>query len=191
VEAAKLAPKQSHELALVYEEENQKGTPTALPSPLLERWSCTCLRSIDNSGRLYLQKISRLQPANRCPQGKQPDHTAAQAAKSCMLPTERRRSNSLGSYGFFRDWQRTQTQSSVTAFGLETANGCLYNGSIHKGNLREICERIMRPRIRQIAQIHSAGGLVLHPRCVTHRRSGTSAADVQSAISQKTPDEGS
>jgi hypothetical protein len=41
-----------------------------------------------------------------------------------MLPTERRRSNSPGSYGLFRDWQRTQTQSSVTAFGLETANGC-------------------------------------------------------------------
>jgi hypothetical protein len=41
-----------------------------------------------------------------------------------MLPTERRRSNSPGSYGLFRDWQRTQTQSSVTAFGPETANGC-------------------------------------------------------------------
>ena len=60
VEAAKLAPKQSHELALVYEKEKQKG------------------------------------PANRA--------TLAVARKMvAYLP------------GLFRDWQRTQTQSSVTA----------------------------------------------------------------------------
>jgi hypothetical protein len=40
---------------------------------------------------------------------------SAQTARSCWLPTERRRSTSRGALGLFQDWQRTQTQSSVTA----------------------------------------------------------------------------
>ena len=39
----------------------------------------------------------------------------AQTARSCMLPTERRRSPPEALYELFRDWQRTQTQSSVKA----------------------------------------------------------------------------
>jgi hypothetical protein len=38
----------------------------------------------------------------------------AQAARSRRLPTGRG-ITSRGPYGLFRDWQRTQTQSSVTA----------------------------------------------------------------------------
>jgi hypothetical protein len=38
-----------------------------------------------------------------------------QTAWSCRLPTERRRAPSEALYELFRDWQRTHTQSSVTA----------------------------------------------------------------------------
>ena len=48
----------------------------------------------------------------------------AQAARSCRLPTERGRFTPEAPSELFRDWQRTQTQSSVTVFGPETANEC-------------------------------------------------------------------
>src|SRR6516165_3208570 len=49
---------------------------------------------------------------------------SAQAARSRRSPTGRRRAISRCSLGLFRDWRRTQTQSSVTALGPDTANGC-------------------------------------------------------------------
>src|SRR5208282_4270312 len=47
--------------------------------------------------------------------GKSTGLQSAQAARSCRLPTERRRSTPEALSELFRDWQRTQTQSSVTA----------------------------------------------------------------------------
>src|SRR6516162_6464350 len=49
---------------------------------------------------------------------------SAQAARSRTWPAGRRRAISRCSLGLFRDWRRTQTQSSVTALGPDTANGC-------------------------------------------------------------------
>ena len=49
---------------------------------------------------------------------------SAQTARSCKWPTGQRRAISRDSLGLFRDWQRTQTQSSVKVERLETANGC-------------------------------------------------------------------
>ena len=68
---------------------------------------------------------SPLQQPNRYPQEKnnkiaQPRRLPGPA--DCRL--SKGTSNSLDSYGLFRDWQRKQNQSSVAAFGLETANGC-------------------------------------------------------------------
>src|SRR5580658_7716279 len=49
----------------------------------------------------------------------------AQAARSRRLPTGPRGTTPEAHYELFRDWQRTQTQSSVTALAEpETANGC-------------------------------------------------------------------
>src|ERR1700758_2241170 len=45
----------------------------------------------------------------------QQDEQNAQTARSCMLPTERRRSPPEALYELFRDWQRIQTQSLVKA----------------------------------------------------------------------------
>ena len=48
----------------------------------------------------------------------------AQAARSRSLATERRSNFPEALFELFRDWQRTQTQSSAKAFEPEAANGC-------------------------------------------------------------------
>jgi transposase len=76
VEAAKLAPRLNHELAVIHEREKQKG----------------------NRNRATLA-VARKMVAYLPPSGEKKisGFHSAQAARSCRWPTERRRSNSRGS----------------------------------------------------------------------------------------------
>ena len=77
VEAAKLAPRQSHELALIYDKEKQKG----------------------NSNRATLAVARKM--------------VAYPGPACCRLSEGDQTPKAL--YELFRDWQRTQIQSSVEA----------------------------------------------------------------------------
>src|SRR6266496_1614838 len=57
VEAAKLAPRQDHTLALVYEREKQKGMPIERRWPLLGKWWLICSPSIEGNATSYRSQI--------------------------------------------------------------------------------------------------------------------------------------
>jgi hypothetical protein len=70
VEAAKLAPKQSHELALVYEKEKQKGNANRA-TLAVARKMVVYLLAVDRQQRAFIpSEDSRRQQPNRCPKGK-------------------------------------------------------------------------------------------------------------------------
>jgi len=91
VEAAKLAPRQNHELALIHEREKQKGNRNratlAVARKMVAYFACRGLRDY-TARRLPGPAVCRLSEGDQTPEA----------------PFE-----------LFRDWQRTQTQSSVTA----------------------------------------------------------------------------
>ena len=90
VEAAKLAPRQNHELALIHEREKQKGNRNratlAVARKMVAYFACRGLRDY-TARRLPGPAVCRLSEGDQTPEA----------------PFE-----------MFRDWQRTQTQSSVT-----------------------------------------------------------------------------
>ena len=98
VEAAKLAPRQDHDLALVYETEKQKRN-TNRATLAVARKMVAYLLAVDRgkNGTSCPQKITRERRPRNLRLGKNKRSHSAQAARSCRLPTERRRSNSRGS----------------------------------------------------------------------------------------------
>jgi hypothetical protein len=59
VEAGKVAPREDHVLALVYEREKQKGMLIERRWPLLGRWWRICSPSIAGNATLYVFQIPR------------------------------------------------------------------------------------------------------------------------------------
>ena len=88
MQAAKLAPKNSHELALVYEKAKQKGAPIELHLQWLERWWSICSQEIARSGHLYRQKASAPR-WRKPPLARENRSHSAQAARPSRWPTER------------------------------------------------------------------------------------------------------
>jgi transposase len=85
VEAAKLAPRQNHEMAVIYDQERQKGNSNRATLAVARKMVA------------YLLAVDRQLPGPACCRLSEGDHTPEAL------------------YELFRDWQRTQTQSSVTA----------------------------------------------------------------------------
>jgi hypothetical protein len=105
VEAAKLAPRQNHELALVYEKEKQKGNGNRATLAVARKMVAYLLAVDRRQKPSYLQKSKYGSGINRCLREKTRNYTARRAARFRRLPTERRRAISQGSTGLFRDWQ--------------------------------------------------------------------------------------
>ncbi len=96
VEAAKLAPRQSHELAVIYEREKQKGNGNRA-TLAVARKMVAYLLAVDREQRDFIPaEDAGLRQPEGCRRTKNRMNNA-QTARSCILPTERRRSNSRGS----------------------------------------------------------------------------------------------
>jgi hypothetical protein len=111
VEAAKLAPRQNHELALVHEKEKQKGNANRA-TLAVARKMVAYLLAVDRGNRDFaLQKITGARWPKPPPAGekKTTGLHSAQTARSCRWPTERRRFTPEALSELFRDWQRTHT----------------------------------------------------------------------------------
>src|SRR5258708_7449207 len=124
VEAAKLAQKQRYELAVIYDRERQKGNGNR-ETLAVARKMVAYLLAVDRQQRdLHLLKNAGLRQHKYC-RNKQ-DEQIAQTARSCMLPTERRRSSSRGSLRIVSGL--AENTNSIFCDGSsepETANGCL------------------------------------------------------------------
>ncbi len=113
VEAAKLAPRQSRELAVVYDREKQRGNGNRATLAVAPKGGC--LSACRGSATTRLYTCGRTQDYGSISTAETDRMNNAQTARSCRLPTERRRSHPEALYELFWDWQRTLTQSSVTA----------------------------------------------------------------------------
>jgi transposase len=115
VEAAKLAPRQDHDLALVYEREKQKGNANRA-TLAVARKMVAYLLAVDRGQRDFVPFADpRAQrPRNRRPRGEKTGSHSAQTARSrgCRLSDGDQTPEAL--FELFQDWQRTHTQSSVT-----------------------------------------------------------------------------
>ena len=115
VEAAKLAPRYSHELALIYEKEMQRGNrnrATLDVARMLVAW----IVGVESRTNFFVPTEERggTVAAKNLPMNeKHQDYSDAQTARPRKLATGRRSENSEAPVGLFRGWQRTQTQSSV------------------------------------------------------------------------------
>jgi hypothetical protein len=126
VEAAKLAPRQDHNLALVYEKRNSRGMPIGRHWPQLGKWWRICSPWIaDNatSHRSQIPETRRLQ--NRILRAKNNRITQRADCQVLRLPTERRRSNSRGSLRIVSGLaENTHSIFCDDPQGSETVNGC-------------------------------------------------------------------
>src|SRR5437899_12504108 len=95
VEAAKLGPRQSHELAIIYDREKQKGNGNRA-TLAVARKMVAYLLAVDRQQRDFTPAEERRTAAAEYCRNQQ-DEQNAQTARSCRLPTERRRSHSRGS----------------------------------------------------------------------------------------------
>ena len=106
VEAAKMAPRRSPELALVYEKEKQKGNANRA-TLAVARKMVAYLLAVDRGERAFVPLENRrgARPNRRCQKEKITGLHRAQPARSCKWPTGRRRSTPEASVELFRDWQ--------------------------------------------------------------------------------------
>src|SRR6476646_8310995 len=103
---------------------SRRGTETEQRWPSPGRWWPICLPWIAGNGSLSLQKaaVQRLKTAEKEITGLH----SAQAARSCCLPTERRRSNSGGSLRVVSGLaENTNSIFCDGPSGPQTVNGCL------------------------------------------------------------------
>src|ERR1700730_10189554 len=111
IEAAKLAPRLSPELALVYDTEKQKGHANRA-SIAVARKLVAYLLAVDRSGREFVVAGER-----RAAAVGRDEERADSSNATCQVPqkpTGRRSYAPNASFEMFRDWQETLTQSSVT-----------------------------------------------------------------------------
>jgi hypothetical protein len=116
VDAAKLTPRYNHELALVYERERQRGNK--------DRATLAVARKMVGNLLAVERRKQDFVPTEQAPRRRKnlPGNTKHQDHSVGRLPGPAGHGlsdggNSLGSHlGLFRDWQRTQTQSSVRTF---------------------------------------------------------------------------
>ena len=124
VEAAKLAPRQSHELAVIYDRERQKGNDNRA-TLAVARKMVAYLLAVDRQQRDFTPAEERRTAAAEYCRNQQ-DEQNAQTARSCRLPTERRRPPSRGSLRIVSGL--AENTNSIFCDGSsesETANGCL------------------------------------------------------------------
>jgi hypothetical protein len=140
VEAAKLAPRQSYELAVIYDRERQKGNGNR-ETLAVARKMVAYLLAVDRQQRdLRLLKNAGLRQHKYC-RNKQ-DEQIAQTARSCMLPTERRRSNSRGSLRIVSGLaENTNSIFCDSSPELEAANGCPVLPRAGTNAERHTCQR--------------------------------------------------
>src|SRR5438093_546218 len=116
VEAAKLAPRQDHDLALVYEREKQKGNANRATLAVAEDGGLSARRG---SGATRFRTVRRsversgLETA-ALPGEKTTGSHSAQTARSCGCRLSDGDQTPEALFELFQDWQRTHTQSSVT-----------------------------------------------------------------------------
>ncbi len=116
VEAAKLAPRQDHNLALVYEREKQKGNANRA-TLAVARKMVAYLVAVDREQRDFVpfpdfQSAAAQKPR---PSGRKITGLhSAQTARSCSCRLSDGHQTPEALSGLFQDWQRTHTQSSVT-----------------------------------------------------------------------------
>jgi hypothetical protein len=111
VEAAKLAPRLDHELAMVYETEKQKGNANQ-PTLAVARKMVAYLLAMDRGKRDFVPAVDHSRPLARGE--KRQDHTARRlpGPGGCRLSDGDQTQEAP--FELFQDWQRTHTQSSVT-----------------------------------------------------------------------------
>ena len=128
VEAAKLAPRQSHELALIREREMQKGNRNRA-TLAVARKMVAYLLAVDRREREFVPAEGRSYSGglnSRCGRKKITGLHGAQTARSRSWPTERRRSNSRGSLRIVSGLaENTNSIFCEGPTGPETANRCL------------------------------------------------------------------
>jgi Transposase IS116/IS110/IS902 family len=124
VEAAKLAPRQSHELAVIHEKEKQKGNGNRA-TLAVARKMVAYLLGVDRQQRDFVPAEERRTPQlESC--HKISWMNKAQTARSCRLPTERRSSSSRGSLRIVSGLaENTNSIFCDSSLELEAANGCL------------------------------------------------------------------
>jgi|GEM_PF-370656 len=126
VEAAKLAPRQDHDLALVYETEKQERECQSSDSGRSSKdGRVSARRRSRRTGLRARRKLRESGGLETSAWGRTQRSHSAQAARSCRLPTERRRSNSRGSLRIVSGL--AASTDSIFCDGLqgpETANGC-------------------------------------------------------------------
>ena len=117
VEAAKLAPRQNHDLALVYEREKQKGNANRA-TLAVARKMVAYLLAVDRGATRFRTvrrsaERSGLETA-ALPGEKTTGSHSAQTARSCGCRLSDGDQTPEALFELFQDWQRTHTQSSVT-----------------------------------------------------------------------------
>ncbi len=117
IEAAKLAPRHSPELALIYEREKQKGNANRA-TLAVARKMVAYLLAVDRREKDFLpseqEAPRRLRTADA---EKNQDYTARRLPGPAVCRLSEGDQAPEAPFELFRDWQRTQTQSSVTALG--------------------------------------------------------------------------
>jgi len=104
IEAAKLAPRECHELAVIRARGLERGNPNRATLAVGLR-ACREVQPNASSVKAFPNKEK----------AKTSGFIDAQTARSRRLPTRRRSKTPEAHYELFRDWQRTPTRSSVTA----------------------------------------------------------------------------
>jgi hypothetical protein len=117
VEAAKLAPRQDHDLALVYEREKQKGNANRA-TLAVARKMVAYLLAVDRGERDFVRfadppEHGGLETAALRAKKTTGSHSA-QTARSCGCRLSDGDQTPEALFELFQDWQRTHTQSSVT-----------------------------------------------------------------------------
>jgi transposase len=111
IEAAKLGPRLSPDLALIYATEKQKGHANRA-SIAVARKLVAYLLAVDRSGREFVGQEKEKQRPEAATKNKQVHPTRPARSRSCRLGDGAHAPKAP--FEMFRDWQVTLTQSSVT-----------------------------------------------------------------------------
>ena len=138
VEAAKLAPRQNHELALIYDKEKQKGNANRA-TLAVARKMVAYLLAVDRREREFVPaedyKTERRPRNRRLGKEKKQDYTVRRLPGPAGGRLSEGDQTPEAPFELFRDWQRTQTQSSVKASGVRDSKWM--SGSAKAGTTAE------------------------------------------------------
>jgi transposase len=141
VEAAKLAPRQNHELALVYEKEKQKGNGNRATLAVARKMVVSA-RGGSRAARVRTFREAERDGLTTATgwRKREQDYTARRLPGPAVCRLSDGDQTPQAPFELFRDWQRTQTQSSVKA--LKAGDSKWMSGSAKAGTTaeRHMCE---------------------------------------------------